>query len=277
MKCEELKLFSYLEGISSDQERNEIEEHLKGCKNCREDLEQLKFAIEAFTQFYAYQSRRTCPSGEELISFEYGMMDEGPASRIRRHVDQCAGCQEDLRLIKGFEKQELTTWHEPVETPPLSEEILARIEQLKERSVLDRMEKVLQSLLAKGRAPITADKIPELLDQYFARTPETTPAYAIPSDATLSDTELTLREFTMLTDITFDIGEYEVSVKGREDAVAVKVLKAKQPVNGVEVRVETESFGEFKGRTGTDGTCVIEGVPPGPCHLKVCIPGEDPQ
>lgn len=277
MKCDELKLFSYLEGTSSDQERNEIEKHLKGCNKCREELEQLSFTIQAFTQYYSHHGERFCPGGEELVSFKYSMMDRDRSNEIRRHVDQCPHCQEELRSVDAFEREGPTIWHEAMEPPPLSQEILAGIEQLKERSSRQRMEKVLKNLLAKDKEAITADKIPDLLDQYFARAPDTSPAYAIPSDATISDTELTLRGFTMLTDIVFEMGEYEVSVKSAEDAMAVKVLKAKQPVKGVDVRVETEFLGEFKGRTGTDGACIIEGVPPGRCGLKICMPDKKGQ
>lgn len=272
MKCDELKLFSYIEGISSDQEREEIEEHLKGCKNCQQKLEQLKFTVDTFTQFYSHQNTKSCPGGEELIFFKYGMMDKDHANEIRRHVDQCPDCQKELRLVHGFEKVEQRIWDRPVDAPPLSEEILVRIEQLKKDSARDRMEQVLRSLLARGKDAITADKIPELLDQYFANVPDTSPAYAIPSDATLSDTQLTLREFSPLTDITFDIGKYEISIKSSEDALTVNIHRGKKPVRNIEIRVETESFGELKGITDIDGICIIEGVPQGPCRLKIGIP-----
>lgn len=275
MKCDELKLFSYHEGISTDQERNEIEEHLRSCNKCRNKLEQLKFTVETFVRFYAHQNRRSCPSGEELISFKYGMMDEDRASEIYKHVDQCAHCKEELRFVGSFEKEEHTIWDRATDTPLLSEEILAGIEQLKKDSVRDRMERVLKSLLAKGKGAITADKIPELLDQYFARAPDTTPAYAIPSDATLSDTELTLREFSFLTDVTLDIGEYRICLKSSGDFLTVSIQRQKKAVSDVEVTVKTESLGELKERTGADGTCVIKGVPPEPCQLKIRLPDEN--
>lgn len=277
MKCDELKLFSYLEGISTDAERSEIEEHLRGCKKCREELEQLTSTIQAFTQFYAHQGKRTCPSGEELISFKYGMLDQESASEIRRHVDQCADCQEQLKFLECFEKEEHAISHEPIDPPPLSQEILAGIEQLKNKSIRDRMEKALRSVVDKGKDALQADKIRELLDQVFAPAPATSAAFAIPSDATLSDTELTLREFSLLTDVTIDVGEYRICLKLSVNSLTVSIHRAKRAVSDVEITVKTKSRGEFKGRTDSDGACIIEGVPPGPYHLKIRMPGENRQ
>ena len=249
MKCDELKLFSYFEGISGDRERNEIEVHLKDCKRCQQELEQLKFTIRAFTEFYASKDRSNCPSGEELVLFKRGMVDEDHASKIRLHVDNCPDCQKELGLLQAFAKAEDSLRDMPIKAPSLSEGILAKIGQMKKDSMRDRLEKTLRSILAKGKGAITPDKIPELLDQYFARTPDMLSAYALPTDATLSDTQLALREPGLFADITFEIGKYEVLIQSKEGALTVRIYREKKPVKGIEIILETVSSGELRGVT----------------------------
>ncbi|MFH1675351.1 MAG: zf-HC2 domain-containing protein [Pseudomonadota bacterium] len=273
MKCDESKLFSYLEGISSAEERNEIEEHLKSCKRCRDDLDELQFTIDSFTKFYASHGREGCPGGESLISFKYGTMKEEDAAIIREHIDQCSACREELRLIRAFEKEEQKILDSSANHSPLAPELLNRIKKLKKDSLRERMEKVLKSVMAKGKDGITPDSIPKLLDQCFGRPSDISHAYAFPPDTMMSDTELTLREFGMLTDITFEIGEYHIFVKYRENSLAIQVYLRKKPAKNIEVSVAGEAFGELKAVTDSDGACLIKGIPQEPGHLRIRILG----
>lgn len=272
MKCDELKLFSYIEGISSSHEKSEMEDHLRSCDKCRQKLDRLKFTIETFTQYYAHHDRGSCPSGEEIILFKYGQMDKDQANSLNKHIKECSTCQEDLLMIERFEKTEDRVFESAMDAHPLSDEIISKIEQLKKESIRDRFEKVLRSFLEKGKDRITPEKIPELLDHIFAPAQTTVPVYALPSDATLSDTQITLREFSPLTDITFDIREYQISIKSRENSLVFTVHQEKRPIKGVKIMLGTESFKEIKVVTGPDGTCAIENVPGEPSRIKIHLP-----
>ncbi len=274
MDCDELRLFSYLEGTVTDAERVEIEEHLRECNNCREALERMKFTVDIFSYFYATEREKTCPSTEELVLFKYNMLDNARKNEITEHIKECPGCREELKILENFDKEEHTIPYSEIKSLGLSDEILSKIEQLGRKSLREKMGHVLRNIIAMGKDAITEDRIDEILDRYFLHAPETSAAYAIPMNAALSDTELKLREISPLEGVSLDIGKYQAFIKVMQNTLEVRVLENGKPVRGAEVRLRGKGLKELKAVTGPDGTCTMEGTfQEGYSHVKVIMPG----
>lgn len=101
-KCNKPKLSSlllpYLEGGLNKQKTSLIEEHLRECPACGQELKGMKTLIlqlkgnpEAF-----------CPSPEEIVLYATGEMgpDSKTARVIEEHLQICPLCQEEVALIK---------------------------------------------------------------------------------------------------------------------------------------------------------------------------------
>ncbi|MBU1626609.1 hypothetical protein KKB18_04495 [bacterium] len=273
MKCNDLRLFEYLEGISSAKEKKEIEDHLKLCKVCRENFDQLKFTVDVLTDCYTHQIKSSCPTSEELVSLVDNELEEERKKQIIIHAELCPSCQKEIKLLKDFE-EEFKTIDFSMEPPTLSVKVLSGIEKLKRESEKEKLKSVLKKLITKGKEKISKGRINEFLDEYLTLKPvsDFAPVLAFPPDDTLSESDLELREIETLTDFTFELGDYKIDAKLVEAKLTMRISFKKKFLKDVEVIVKSESCGERKCVTDCDGKCEIDGLLIGPFHLKVSVP-----
>ena len=115
------KLILYSDGSLSKEELKEVEEHLKNCSSCKEEVEYLQ---GVFTKI---EVASVCPSVDELIEYN----PEGDGSRdifIKSHVKFCSKCQDVLNKLSSATE----LFDEPpkdIKTTKLPEKVLKEIER----------------------------------------------------------------------------------------------------------------------------------------------------
>src|SRR5712692_4482788 len=104
---------THVEGEGSERERQEVDEHLKGCSECREFL--------AFTQDFSETAKGLAddeiaadePHARKsvIIAYEEGKLDAETALHLRSHMLYCDQCAEAYYLLK---RMRAPSWTEVV-------------------------------------------------------------------------------------------------------------------------------------------------------------------
>jgi len=100
-KCNNPKLSSlllpYLEGGLNKQETSLVEEHLRDCPTCGQELKELETLILQLKG----NPEVFCPSPEEIVLYARGEMGPKPEETgvIEEHLRICLLCQEEVALI----------------------------------------------------------------------------------------------------------------------------------------------------------------------------------
>jgi len=93
MSCiKEERLYEYLDGILEASEREEVEDHLKGCITCQNKVAELK-AFEKDLELFWKEFRKGCPSPEEMYEYGLGKLAKEDAERISKHLSICYICR----------------------------------------------------------------------------------------------------------------------------------------------------------------------------------------
>jgi len=269
MKCSTEKLLDYIDGLCSTQEQKEMQHHLEGCDTCRESLNIFKITKEIFSEYYDKEGRRNCPSGDQLVSYQFKRLKTGDKVRVREHVEQCPYCLDELTLMQDAECELPDILEGNMIHSPLSNGFLEEIDKLKTNNVRNRMEKVLKSLISMGKEAITGDDIPALLDRFFVTSPDVSPSLSFTPDETLSNPEITLQEFGLLNDITIEIDNLTLFIRLAGPDLSLTISDDQGPTKEVEICILSESLGELKGVTDIKGNCLIRGILPEPIKLKI--------
>ncbi|HYK91116.1 MAG TPA: zf-HC2 domain-containing protein [Acidobacteriota bacterium] len=102
MHLEEGIFRAYVEGAASDRERQEVNEHLKSCGDCKQFL--------AFVQDFSGAAKDIAeseiaadephPSTTAIIDYEEGKLDAETSFHLRAHMLYCDDCAETYYLLK---------------------------------------------------------------------------------------------------------------------------------------------------------------------------------
>ena len=115
------KLILYSDGSLPKDELKEVEEHVKNCPSCKEEVDYLK---HVFTKI---EVASVCPSVDELIEYD----PEGEGKRdtfIRSHIKYCSKCNDILNRLSCAVEQ----FEEPakdIKTAKLPEKVSKEIER----------------------------------------------------------------------------------------------------------------------------------------------------
>ncbi|MGC8906611.1 MAG: zf-HC2 domain-containing protein [Desulfomonilaceae bacterium] len=87
LKHLETELVPYLEGKLSEDDTRRVEEHLRECPTCRDELEETRRFIQAL----AADKTLFCPSSS--LIFDYATKGEDPNGVIAQHLEECESCR----------------------------------------------------------------------------------------------------------------------------------------------------------------------------------------
>jgi anti-sigma factor RsiW len=76
-----------------------VQQHLAHCAYCKDRLEAAR-RIEQGVKRKLYQF--DCPTSQQLVDYDTGLLDPVAATTIRRHVETCPRCQVELGMIQRF-------------------------------------------------------------------------------------------------------------------------------------------------------------------------------
>jgi anti-sigma factor RsiW len=97
-------LLDYLEDALAPEERSGVEQHLRECAECAEELEEIRLLAEGLR---THKDRVFCPDAADL--FRFTRSGEDPDGKISEHVEQCEACREDVSLYRKSDGEELAS------------------------------------------------------------------------------------------------------------------------------------------------------------------------
>jgi len=127
------RLLSYLDGQLAEDLRRQVQEHLRGCKPCSEELLAVKAIARAMQQgsresltANALADRYGCPGPQELTLHEVGQADQQAEESdwIPRHLDACPRCQHEIDLIRLMRMET-----SEASSPVVPQDLSARVEE----------------------------------------------------------------------------------------------------------------------------------------------------
>jgi len=97
--CEDIseKMMKYIDGLAGEQEKKEVDEHLKECKDCQEEfqlLQKVSFNMKSLSLL-----NKTCPSTELLVRFSEQDVTFNEAKEVRAHLENCSSCRDEVTLL----------------------------------------------------------------------------------------------------------------------------------------------------------------------------------
>lgn len=129
--CEDVseKMMKYIDGLAGEQDKKEVDEHLKECKDCQEEfqlLQKVSFNMKSLSLL-----NKTCPPPELLVRFSEQDVTFNEGKEVRAHLENCSSCRDEVTLL--FElNQELSL--EPVAEIYKKETIPACLKSLVEET-----------------------------------------------------------------------------------------------------------------------------------------------
>ncbi len=97
-------LLDYLEDALAPEERSDVEQHLRECAECAEELEEIRLLAEGLR---THKDRVFCPDAADLFRFTHG--GEDPDGKLSEHLEQCEACREDVSLYRAADGEELAS------------------------------------------------------------------------------------------------------------------------------------------------------------------------
>jgi hypothetical protein len=234
----DLDLIGYLEKSISEKERERIEEHIKGCQECHEELTQLERSEALFGKVMARYPDIFCPDSDELVKLLAGELEPEIKQGMEEHIKTCVACQGKMALLNEAEKAHVEL-PEKKEWEPLPHKILERIKQ-REKPLRDRLKQALMALKAKGRSDISdlLDHVDELSERIMGGTGAEAPSYALERDITLpSQTDLQLRVPSPPLTFQFQIDDVVVEVKREQTGIRLRLTRQGKPLIGLKIRI----------------------------------------
>jgi anti-sigma factor RsiW len=117
------QLLAYVEGVLPSEDEPIFREHIATCETCKQEVSDLQ---RLTTQVWAsYRRQRTqpmlalCPEPEALLDFAEGAATDAVADKVKRHLDICAECREQVEMLRAVDG-ELPTLAAAVAAPPMS-------------------------------------------------------------------------------------------------------------------------------------------------------------
>ena len=93
------QLSAYLDGELSEQERQQVEAHLKTCPSCRADYEQLRRVAELASE--GLRSVR-CLSPADRAAYIHGLLDDERCRATEEHLARCKRCREEVDQLRQW-------------------------------------------------------------------------------------------------------------------------------------------------------------------------------
>lgn len=180
-------LVKYLSPEEFPEDRRQIEEHLRDCPECREELEMLRKLHDSMKEHRAELADAVspCPSDAAIAAFVLG---ETSDLSIERHAEYCAQCRTAIELARAVSREE---------TAPGEEERLTAEERIlisntvkseyggqqpkKRASIFDRAWNLFQTFHIPSLA-VGAVAAALLLILLMPHTPEQSPLKVVLSD-----------------------------------------------------------------------------------------------
>jgi len=107
MNCKDFNYIAYKFGTEDAGETRAIRRHVKTCERCQKKIRELE-KIDTLMADYYTGTRQLCPSPEMLVNYASGDMTKKDRSVIKRHIDRCPGCAEELRGLEAIQEVECT-------------------------------------------------------------------------------------------------------------------------------------------------------------------------
>jgi len=97
-------------------ERASISRHLERCEDCRAEADSLTSMMKSMVA----QTHLDHVAAEDLVVFEEEASTSGPdrATHIQKHLEECAGCREDLQTISQAREREMSAPRPLRQVPP---------------------------------------------------------------------------------------------------------------------------------------------------------------
>lgn len=97
--CEEIseKMMKYIDGLAGEQERKEVDEHLKECKDCQEEFQLLQKVSLNMKSLSLLNT--SCPTSELLVRFSEQDVTFNEGKEVRAHLENCSSCRDEVTLL----------------------------------------------------------------------------------------------------------------------------------------------------------------------------------
>ena len=97
--CEDVseKMMKYIDGLAGEQDKKEVDEHLKECKDCQEEfqlLQKVSFNMKSLSLL-----NKTCPPPELLVRFSEQDVTFNEGKEVRAHLEKCSSCRDEVTLL----------------------------------------------------------------------------------------------------------------------------------------------------------------------------------
>ncbi|MEQ8190746.1 MAG: zf-HC2 domain-containing protein [Candidatus Eremiobacterota bacterium] len=97
--CEDVseKMMKYIDGLAGEQDKKEVDEHLKKCKDCQEEfqlLQKVSFNMKSLSLL-----NKTCPPPELLVRFSEQDVTFNEGKEVRSHLESCSSCRDEVTLL----------------------------------------------------------------------------------------------------------------------------------------------------------------------------------
>jgi len=97
--CEDVseKMMKYIDGLAGEQDKKEVDEHLKECKDCQEEfqlLQKVSFNMKSLSLL-----NKTCPPPELLVRFSEQDVTFNEGKEVRAHLENCSSCRDEVTLL----------------------------------------------------------------------------------------------------------------------------------------------------------------------------------
>ena len=251
-------LIGYLDKTVSKAEKKRVEDHLRGCAQCRDEVKLLQKSETLFGKILARNAEVFCPSSDELVKRVTGELDLESKEDIEEHIKGCAFCQEKIALLDGAAKAKIQM-PDKADWEPLPQDLLERIKQ-KERPLRERLRAALIALKAKGKADVSdlLDHVDDLADRLLIGSGPEVPSFALERDITMPlRSELELREIQLPPEIHMEIDKYTLLITASPSGTRVVVTGGGKPVAGIRVMVRKESGDQVIGSTDENGEILV--------------------
>jgi len=96
-------MVKYLDGLLDNEGNQVFEKHIKECKKCREEFEELQTFLPHMrnTSF----PEKVCPDSELLVRFSENDVTFSEGREIKAHLEECLSCREEATLLFELKKE----------------------------------------------------------------------------------------------------------------------------------------------------------------------------
>lgn len=97
--CDDIseKMMKYIDGLADQQEKKEVDEHLRECKDCQEEFQLLQKVSPEMKNLSLLS--KTCPPPELLVRFSEQDVTFNEGKEVRAHLENCSSCRDEVTLL----------------------------------------------------------------------------------------------------------------------------------------------------------------------------------